>query len=115
MGNSNVFSLLTIAGARTDGWEVSIRSPRLLRRGEVYLSYAYAHAEGAGGISGGLTDFSPPVSRYSLLDHDQRHTLHSGFTFSLPRRVAAGETSITAQGLPMAIPPYLHIFPHLRL
>ena len=45
---------------------------------------------GAGAISGGLTDFSPPSSGYFLLDHDQRHTLHAGFSFSLPRRTFAG-------------------------
>jgi hypothetical protein len=59
------------------------------QRGEVYLSYAYAHAQGAGATSGALTDFSPPSSGYFLLDHDQRHTLHAGFNFSLPRRVTA--------------------------
>jgi outer membrane receptor for ferrienterochelin and colicin len=90
IGNSNVFFPLTITGARTYGWEVGIRSPRVFRRGEVYLSYAYAHAEGAGAISGGLTNFSPPAEGYFQLDHDQRHTLHTGFNFSLPRRVSAG-------------------------
>jgi outer membrane receptor protein involved in Fe transport len=90
MAKSNVFFALTIGHARLYGWEVSVRSPRLAHRGEVYLSYAYAHAEGAGAISGGLTDFSPPDSGYFLLDHDQRHTLHAGFSFSLPYRVVAG-------------------------
>jgi outer membrane receptor protein involved in Fe transport len=56
----------------------------------LYLSYAYAHAEGTGSVSGGLTDFSPPNSGYFQLDHDQRHTLHAGFNFSLPRRMTAG-------------------------
>jgi outer membrane receptor protein involved in Fe transport len=69
-----------------------VRSPRIARRGEVYLTYAHAHAEGAGAISGGLTDFSPPESGYFLLDHDQRHTLHTGFNFSLPwQAYAAGD------------------------
>ena len=48
IGNSNVFFPLTIDGARLYGWETGIRSPRLLRRGEVYLAYAYAHALGSG-------------------------------------------------------------------
>ena len=91
IGNSNVFFPLTIDGARLYGWEVSVRSPRLLRRGEVYFSYAYSHAYGSGAVSGGLTDFSPPTNGYFLLDHDQRHTLHAGFNFNLPyRMVAAG-------------------------
>ncbi len=90
IGSSNVFFPLTIDGARLYGWEVTVRSPRLLHRGEVYASYAYAHAEGSGAISGGLTDFSPPSSGYFLLDHDQRHTLHAGFNFNLPYRMVAG-------------------------
>ena len=89
IGNSNLFFPLTIEGARLYGWEATVRSPRLLHRGEVYLSYAYAHAEGSGAVSGGLTDFSPPASGYFLLDHDQRQTLHAGFSFNLPYRVMA--------------------------
>jgi len=90
IGNSNIFFPLTIDGARLYGWEATVRSPQIAHRGEVYLSYAYAHAQGAGAVSGGLTDFSPPASGYFLLDHDQRHTLHTGFNFRLPWRIAAG-------------------------
>jgi outer membrane receptor protein involved in Fe transport len=90
IGNSNVFFPLTIDGARLHGWEVSMRSGKIARRGEVYLAYAYAHAQAWGAVSGGLTDFSPPNSGYFLLDHDQRHTFHTGFNFSLPWRIAAG-------------------------
>ncbi len=50
----------------------------------MYLTYANTRAEGAGAISGGLTDFSPPESGYFLLDHDQKHTLHGGFNVRLP-------------------------------
>ena len=85
-----MFFPLTIDGARFYGWEVAARSPRLFHRGEVYLAYAWAHALGSGAVSGGLTDFSPPASGYFLLDHDQRHTLHTGFNFDLPRHVTAG-------------------------
>ena len=90
IGNSNVFFPLTIDGARLYGWEVTIRSPRIARRGDVYLTYSHARAEGSGAISGGLTDFSPPASGYFLLDHDQTQTLHAGFHWSLPWRVTAG-------------------------
>src|SRR5665213_3492954 len=90
IGNSNLFFPLTIDGARLYGWEATVRSPRLLHRGEVYLSYAYAHAEGSGAVNGGLTDFSPPAGGYFLLDHDQRQTPHAGFNFDLPHRVVAG-------------------------
>lgn len=98
IGNSNVFFPLTIDGARLYGWEVSVRSPRIARRGEVYLSYAYAHAEGQGAISGGLTDFSPPTSGYYFLDHDQRQTFHAGFNFSLPLRFAASSSLYYGSG-----------------
>lgn len=90
IGNSNVFFPLTVDHARLYGWELAVRSPQLFHRGEVYLAYSYAHAEGAGAVSGGLTDFAPPESGYFLLDHDQRHTLHTGFNFTLPYQVTAG-------------------------
>jgi outer membrane receptor for ferrienterochelin and colicin len=89
IGNSNLFFPLTIANARLYGWEFAIRSPRLFHRGEVYVAYAYAHAEGWGAVTGGLTDFSPPEEGYFLLDHDQRNTLHTGFNFALPYQINA--------------------------
>jgi outer membrane receptor for ferrienterochelin and colicin len=89
IGNSNVFFPLTIQSAKLYGWEVSLRSPKLCRSADVYVSYAYAHALGAGAVTGGLTDFSPPENGYFFLDHDQRHTLHTGFHAALPWRVVA--------------------------
>ncbi|MBV9669792.1 MAG: TonB-dependent receptor [Acidobacteriales bacterium] len=90
IGNSNAFFPLTIDHARLYGWEFTARSPQLFHRGEVYVAYAYARAEGAGAVNGGLTDFSPPESGYFLLDHDQRNTLHAGFNFNLPRQITTG-------------------------
>jgi outer membrane receptor protein involved in Fe transport len=91
IGNSNVFFPLSIAGARIYGWEFTARSPRTRHRGEVSIAYSYQHAEGEGAITGGLTDFSPPSNGYFSLDHDQRHTLHANFNWSLPFRAwAAG-------------------------
>ena len=90
IGDSNIFFPLTIANARLHGQEVALRSPRLFHRGEVYLAYAHAYALGSGAVTGGLTDFSVPGSGSYLLDHDQRHTLHTGFNFNLPHRVVAG-------------------------
>ena len=84
IGNSNVFFPLSIADARIYGWEFTIRSPRIAKRGEVSIAYSYQHAEGEGAITGGLTDFSPPSNGYFFLDHDQRHTLHANFNWSLP-------------------------------
>ena len=90
IGNSNVFFPLTVDQARLYGWEIAVRSPQIFHRGEVYVAYAHAHAEGAGAVTGGLTDFSPPESGYFLLDHDQRDTFHTGFNLSLPSHVIAG-------------------------
>jgi hypothetical protein len=66
LGNSNVFFPLTIDGARLIGWEVTVRSPRIAHRGEVYLSYADALAEGTGAISGGSDGFFATQDRLLL-------------------------------------------------
>jgi outer membrane receptor for ferrienterochelin and colicin len=89
IGNSNVFFPLTIDGARLYGWEVSLTSPRIAGRVSAYINYARTRAEGMGGITGGLTDFSPPESGYFLLDHDQQHSVHAGFQARLPWRLNA--------------------------
>ncbi len=86
LGDSNVFFPISIAGARITGQELTLRSPRLFKRGEVSVAYSYQHADGEGAITGGLTDFSPPTTGYFFLDHDQRHTLHGNFQVSLPKR-----------------------------
>jgi outer membrane receptor protein involved in Fe transport len=83
LGNSNIFFPLTIGGANIHGWEVTMRSPQVLHRGQIHLAYSNQHAEGFGAVSGGLTDFSPPQGQF-LLDHDQRHTLNVGFDINLP-------------------------------
>jgi outer membrane receptor protein involved in Fe transport len=83
VGNSDIFFPLTIDGARIVGWELTIRSPRIKDRGQVYLTYSNQVAKGFGAVSGGLTDFSPPGG-FFLLDHDQRNTLHVGGALSLP-------------------------------
>lgn len=83
VGNSNVFFPLTIDGALIRGWEVTLRSPRLGRVGQMHLAYSNQIALGTGAINGGLTDFSPPAG-FFVLDHDQRNTLNVGFDASLP-------------------------------
>lgn len=84
LGNSNIFFPVTIDAARLRGWEVALRSPRLLRTTQLHLAYSYQHALGRGAVTGGLTDFAPPDVEF-LLDHDQRHTLNAGFDATLPR------------------------------
>ena len=85
VGNSDIFFPLTIEGARIRGWELTLRSPHIAKRGEVYVTYSNQIVQGRGGISGGLTDFVPPENGdYFLLDHDQRNTLHVGGKVTLP-------------------------------
>ncbi|HCC57910.1 MAG TPA: TonB-dependent receptor [Solibacterales bacterium] len=113
IGHSDVFFPLTIDGARLYGWELTVHSPKIARRGEVYLTYADAHAEAEGAISGGLTNFSPPAGGYFLLDHDQRYTLHAGFNFSLPWQAYAGGNLYHGSGFTDASSDFpAHLQPH---
>jgi hypothetical protein len=89
IGNSSIFLPLTIQGARIFGWEATARSPKFLRRAQVHAAFSHQHAEGFGTVTGGLTDFSPPEAGYFFLDHDQRNTLTSVLSLSLPRRAWA--------------------------
>jgi outer membrane receptor protein involved in Fe transport len=86
LGNSNVFFPLTIAHARIRGWEVSASSPKIGERAQFHLAYSHQYAQGAGAVTGGLTDFSPPAQGYFFLDHDQRDTLSTGVNLALPWR-----------------------------
>jgi len=74
---------VTIQGARISAWELTLRSPRIYGRGQVYVTYSNQLALGFGDINGGLTDFSFGDG-YGYLDHDQRNTLHVGGQLSLP-------------------------------
>lgn len=89
LGNSNIFLPVTIARARIRGWEATATSPQIASRVQWHLAYSHQYAEGRGGVSGGLTDFSPPANDYFFLDHDQRNTLTTGITLDLPRRAWA--------------------------
>lgn len=84
LGDSNIFLPLTVARARIHGAEAMVRSPKLFRHSTVHLAFSRQYVEGRGGISGGLTDFSPPSNDYFFLDHDQRDTLSTGFYSELP-------------------------------
>jgi outer membrane receptor protein involved in Fe transport len=85
LGDSNIFFPLTIDRARIRGLEVMLKSPRLGGRAQLSVAYSYQRAQGAGAVTGGLTDFSPPEDNgYFFLDHDQRHTLNVGFNVQLP-------------------------------
>jgi len=83
--NSNLFFPITIQGARISGWELTLRSPRIYNRAQVYVTYSNQLALGFGDINGGLTNFSFGAG-YGFLDHDQRNTLHVGGQVTLPWR-----------------------------
>jgi outer membrane cobalamin receptor len=97
LNNSNVFFPVTIQGARINGWELTLRSPRIYKRANIYLTYSNQLAQGFGDINGGLTDFSFGDG-YGLLDHDQRNTLHLGGNISLPWQTIASTDIYYASG-----------------
>lgn len=87
LGNSNIFFPLTIDRARIRGLEASVRSARIYNALQLHLAYSHQFAQARGGVTGGLSDFSPlENSGWFYLDHDQRNTLAVGFDSSLPRR-----------------------------
>jgi TonB dependent receptor/Carboxypeptidase regulatory-like domain/TonB-dependent Receptor Plug Domain len=92
IGESNIFWPITWYSALIQGWELTLRSPRLWNRGQFHLAYANQIAQASGPITGGLV-CPPPVSPtcdldippgYSPVDHDQRNTLNLGFNGNLP-------------------------------
>jgi outer membrane receptor protein involved in Fe transport len=92
IGESNLFWPITWADALIQGWELTLRSPHLWRRGQLHLAYANQLAQASAPITAGLICPAPvtPVCGldippgYSPVDHDQRNTLNVGFTTTLP-------------------------------
>ncbi len=111
--NSDLFFPVTIQGARINGWELTLRSPRIRNRAQVYLTYSNQLALGFGNINGGLTDFSFGDG-YGLLDHDQRNTLHIGAQYTLPWNSYASTDVYYASGFTNGDPgiPGDHLQPH---
>jgi len=109
--NSNIFFPVTIQGALIQAWELTLRSPRLYKRGQVYLTYSNQVALGCGAINGGLTDFSFGEG-CGYLDHDQRNTLHVGGNVSLPWRAYASTDVYYGSGFSNGNPPPSHLPGH---
>jgi TonB dependent receptor/Carboxypeptidase regulatory-like domain/TonB-dependent Receptor Plug Domain len=112
VGNSDIFFPLTIEAALIRGWELTLRSPRIQNRLQLYVTYSNQIAQGRGGITGGLTDFSPPSDDFFLLDHDQRNTLHFGGTLSLPWRSFASTDIYYGSGFAQEDGPPDHLPGH---
>src|SRR5882762_9341345 len=111
--NSDLFFPITIQGARINGWELTLRSPRIRHRAEVYLTYSNQLALAFGNINGGLNDFSFGDG-FALLDHDQRHTLHFGARYDFPFNSYASTDVYYASGFTNGDPmvPGDHLQPH---
>jgi hypothetical protein len=104
VGDSNIFFPLTINEGLIRGWEATLRSPLVLRRGHIHVTYSNQIALGAGAINGGLTDFSTRAG-FFLLDHDQRNTLNAGFDLRLPWRSFASTNVYYGSGFSNGIAP----------
>jgi len=99
INSSNVFFPVTVQGARISAWELTIHSPSIYKRGQIYLTYSNQLALGYGCVTGGLIDPCPtPPPGYFLLDHDQRNTLHLGGRVNLPWRSYAATDMYYASG-----------------
>ena len=112
IGESNLFFPLTIEKALINGWELTLRSPRIAHRAQLHLAYSNQVAYGGGAITGGLTDFTTnlcdPSPGLCALDHDQRNTLNIGADVSLPWRAYASTNVYYGSGFANAFPdePY---------
>ena len=113
--NSDLFFPVTIQGARIIGWELTLRSPRIRNRAQVYLTYSNQLALSFGCITGGLVApcWTPPPA-LGFLDHDQRNTLHFGARYDLPFRSFISTDVYYASGFTngnLSIPG-THLQPH---
>ncbi len=115
LNNSNVFFPVTVQSARINGWEVTLRSPRIRNRAQFYLTYSNQLALGRGSVGGGLIGACPvPPPGYFFLDHDQRDTLHLGGQYTLPWRAYLSTDVYYASGFSNSNPtiPGDHLQPH---
>jgi hypothetical protein len=98
---------ITISQAIIRGWELTLRSPRIARRGQIHVAYSNQIAEGALPITGGLTNFSSPTPLFPL-DHDQRNTLNFGGEVTLPWQSFVSTNVYYGSGFSNAFPdaPY---------
>jgi hypothetical protein len=90
LGESNMYFPIAVDGALVRAWELSLRSPQLAHFGQFHLAYSNQIAEQRGNVIGGFTcgDPTDPACdhgpAYTPADHDQRNTLNTGFTATLP-------------------------------
>ena len=111
IGASNLFWPITWDAALIQAWELTLRSPRLWRRGQFHLAYSNQVAQATSPITGGLicpaamptcSQYPPPG--YGPVDHDQRNTLNLGFTATLPWQAYASTNVYYGSGLHNGFP-----------
>jgi len=85
VGDSGIFIPLTDLGAIIHGTEVTLRSPTMFRRAQWRVAYSNQIVQGVGPITGGLLENAPTGN--FLLDHDQRNTVTSVLSLTLPSRI----------------------------
>jgi len=115
LNNSNIFFPVDVQAARINGWELTLRSPRVRNRAQLYLTYSNQLALGRGCVVGGLIGTCPsPPPGYFFLDHDQRNTLHLGGQYTLPWRAYVSTDVYYASGFSNSNPniPGDHLSPH---
>ncbi len=101
---------MTVAGALMQGWELTLRSPRLWSRGQAHLAYSNQIAKQCGPITGGPGSYpipSPhcdPALGYTPLDHDQRNTLNVGGYLALPLHSSASTNAYYGSGFTNGYP-----------
>ncbi len=111
IGESNLFWPITWDAAEIQGWELTLRSPRLWHRGQAHLAYSNQFAQATSPITGGLVcppsmplcPLYPPPG-YGPVDHDQRNTLNVGFTASLPWQSFASTNVYYGSGFHNGLP-----------
>jgi hypothetical protein len=110
IGESNLFWPLTWARALIQGWETTLRSPRLWRRTQAHVAYSNQIAQSAPPFTGGLICPTPvpagcePPPGLAPVDHDQRNTLNMGVNSILPWHVLASTNVYYGSGFTNGTP-----------
>ena len=112
IGESNIFWPITWTAALIQGWETTLRSPRVWRRAQFHVAYSNQIAQATAPITGGVVCPVPvtpscPVAippGYSPVDHDQRNTLNMGVNGRLPWQVFASTNVYYGSGFTNGLP-----------
>ncbi len=121
IGESNIFWPITWTAALIQGWETTLRSPRIWRRAQIHLAYSNQIAQATSPITGGVICPVPvtpacPVyvpPGYAPVDHDQRNTLNIGANGSLPWQAFASTNVYYGSGFTNGMPNAEYPGPYL--